>query len=98
MVHCDIVSEEGEVFSGLVEHLNAPGCMGYLAIHAGHSPLITDLAAGKLKLIKSGGEQEHFYISGGFLEVQPSRVKVLAYSISRENAINSEWEKRKSLG
>lgn len=82
-VHCDIVSAEGEIFSGLVEMVVAHGNLGDLGIAPGHAPLITDLKPGPVRLVKQGGEEEVFYISGGFLEVQPSMVMVLADTASR---------------
>lgn len=77
-VHCDIVSAEEELFSGLVEMVVAHGNQGDLGILMGHAPLLTDLKPGPVRVIKQGGEEEVFYISGGFLEVQPNMVKVLA--------------------
>ncbi|MBB6340695.1 F-type H+-transporting ATPase subunit epsilon [Pseudomonas fluvialis] len=82
-VHCDIVSAEAEMFSGLVEMVVAHGNLGDLGIAPGHAPLITDLKPGPIRVIKQGGEQEVFYISGGFLEVQPNMVKVLADTVIR---------------
>ena len=82
-VHCDIVSAEGEIFSGLVEMVIAHGNLGDIGIAPGHAPLITDLKPGPIRLVKLGGEAEVFYISGGFLEVQPSVVKVLADTVQR---------------
>ncbi|HLD66710.1 MAG TPA: F0F1 ATP synthase subunit epsilon [Pseudomonas sp.] len=82
-VHCDIVSAEGEIFSGLVEMVIAHGNLGDIGIAPGHAPLITDLKPGPIRLIKQGGEAEVYYISGGFLEVQPSMVKVLADTVQR---------------
>jgi F-type H+-transporting ATPase subunit epsilon len=82
-VHCDIVSAEAEIFSGLVEMVIAHGNLGDLGITPGHAPLITDLKPGPIRLVKQGGEEEVFYISGGFLEVQPSMVKVLADTVVR---------------
>lgn len=82
-VHCDIVSVEEEIFSGLVEMVIAHGNLGDLGIAPGHAPLITDLKPGPIRIVKQGGEQEVFYISGGFLEVQPSMVKVLADTVLR---------------
>ncbi|AZC34410.1 F0F1 ATP synthase subunit epsilon [Pseudomonas sp. 22526] len=82
-VHCDIVSAEGEIFSGLVEMVIAHGELGDLGIALGHAPLITNLKPGPIRLIKQGGEAEVFYISGGFLEVQPNMVKVLADTVQR---------------
>ena len=82
-VHCDIVSAEGEIFSGLVEMVIAHGSLGDLGIALGHAPLITELKPGPIRLIKPGGEAEVFYISGGYLEVQPNMVKVLADTVQR---------------
>ena len=82
-VHCDIVSAEGEIFSGLVEFVVAHGELGDLGIALGHAPLITSLKPGPISLTKQGGEKEVFYISGGFLEVQPNMVKVLADTVQR---------------
>jgi len=82
-VHCDIVSAEGEIFSGLVEMVIAHGNLGDIGIAPGHAPLITDLKPGPIRLIKLGGAVEVFYISGGFLEVQPNMVKVLADTVQR---------------
>ena len=82
-VHCDIVSAEGEIFSGLVEMVIAHGNLGDLGIAPGHAPLLTDLKPGPIRLIKQGGQAEVYYISGGFLEVQPNVVKVLADTVQR---------------
>ncbi|QKZ07540.1 MULTISPECIES: F0F1 ATP synthase subunit epsilon [Pseudomonas] len=82
-VHCDIVSAEGEIFSGLVEMVIAHGELGDLGVALGHAPLLTNLKPGPIRLIKQGGEEEVFYISGGFLEVQPNMVKVLADTVQR---------------
>jgi F-type H+-transporting ATPase subunit epsilon len=82
-VHCDIVSAEGEIFSGLVEMVIAHGALGDLGITLGHAPLITSLKPGPIRLIKQGDTEEVFYISGGFLEVQPNMVKVLADTVQR---------------
>jgi F-type H+-transporting ATPase subunit epsilon len=83
-VHCDIVSAEGEIFSGQVEMVIAHGELGDIGIALGHAPLITSLKPGPIRLIKQeGAEEEVFYISGGFLEVQPNMVKVLADTVQR---------------
>ena len=82
-VRCDIVSAEGEVFSGLVESLTAHGNLGDLGIAPGHAPLITDLKPGPVHLVKQDGSREIFYISSGFLEVQPNIVTVLADTVQR---------------
>ena len=77
-IHCDIVSAEEEIFSGLVEMLVASGELGELGIGYGHAPLLTSLVPGAVRAIKQSGEEEIFYVSGGFLEVQPGVVSILA--------------------
>lgn len=77
-VHCDIVSAEEEIFSGLIEFVSVTGSLGDLGVYPGHAPLLTELKPGPVELRKQGGEQDIFYVSGGFLEVQPHKVTVLA--------------------
>jgi F-type H+-transporting ATPase subunit epsilon len=77
-VHCDIVSAEEELFSGLVEMVVAHGHAGDLGVLPGHAPLLSTIKPGPVRVIKQGGKEEVFYISGGFIEVQPNMVKVLA--------------------
>ncbi|MEZ5495119.1 MAG: F0F1 ATP synthase subunit epsilon [Pseudomonadales bacterium] len=77
-VHCDIVSAEKAVFSGLVEQLVAHGTLGDLGVQYGHAPLLTALSPGPVRVRKQGGDEEIFYVSGGYLEVQPNVVTILA--------------------
>ncbi len=77
-VQCDIVSAEEELFSGAVEMVIAHGHMGDLGILPGHTPLISTIKPGPVRVIKEGGAEEVYYISGGFIEVQPTMVKILA--------------------
>lgn len=77
-IHCDIVSAETEIFSGLVELLVATGIEGVLGIAYGHAPLLTGLEPGSVRVKKQGGEEEIYYVSGGYLEVQPHAVTILA--------------------
>jgi F-type H+-transporting ATPase subunit epsilon len=77
-IHCDIVSAEREIFSGLVEMLVASGEIGELGITYGHAPLLTSLVPGPVRIVTQSGEEEIFYVSGGFLEVQPGVVSILA--------------------
>ncbi|WP_415899594.1 F0F1 ATP synthase subunit epsilon [Neptuniibacter sp. QD48_11] len=77
-VHCDIVSAEEELFSGLIEFVSVTGSLGDLGVYPGHAPLLTELKPGPVELRKQGGEQDIFYVSGGFIEVQPHKVTVLA--------------------
>ncbi|ROQ21829.1 MULTISPECIES: F0F1 ATP synthase subunit epsilon [Marinimicrobium] len=77
-VHCDIVSAEREIFSGLVKMIVATGTLGDLGVTYGHAPLLTGLEPGPVRIVKDNGEEEIYYVSGGYLEVQPYHVTVLA--------------------
>jgi F-type H+-transporting ATPase subunit epsilon len=76
--HLDVVSAEECLFSGRVSHLQVSGQEGELGIMPGHTPLLTPIKPGMVRMVKQFGEEEVIYISGGFLEVQPSGVTVLA--------------------
>jgi F-type H+-transporting ATPase subunit epsilon len=77
-IQCDIVSAEREIFSGLVEMVITTGSIGEVGIAYGHAPLLTGIKPGPVRLIKQGGTEEIYFVSGGFLEVQPYHVTVLA--------------------
>lgn len=77
-IQCDIVSAEREIFSGLVEMVITTGSLGEVGIAYGHAPLLTGIKPGPVRLIKQGGAEEIYFVSGGFLEVQPYHVTVLA--------------------
>lgn len=87
-IHCDIVSAEQEIFSGLVESLVATGSQGELGINYGHAPLLTDLVPGPIRIVKQNGEEEVYYVSGGYLEVQPGVVSVLADTAIRADDVD----------
>ena len=87
-VHCDIVSAEEAIFSGMVEMVVATGTLGELGIAYGHAPLLTGLLPGPVRLIKSGEEDEVIYLSGGFLEVQPGVISILADTAVRANDLD----------
>lgn len=76
-VHCDVVSADTRIYSGLVEMVIATGTEGDLGIAPGHTPLLTELRPGTVRIIRQGGKEEVFYISGGYLEVQPNLVTLL---------------------
>ncbi|WP_106476812.1 F0F1 ATP synthase subunit epsilon [Phytohalomonas tamaricis] len=82
-VQCDIVSAEKSIFSGKVEQIVAAGSEGDLGIRPGHAPLITMLSPGPVRVYREGGTEEIFYVSGGFLEVQPDTISVLADHAAR---------------
>lgn len=87
-VQCEVVSAEKSIFSGLVEMVVAAGNLGDLGIVYGHAPLLTGLVPGPVRIVKQGGEEEVFYVSGGYLEVQPNAVTILADSVLRADDIN----------
>ncbi len=87
-VHCDIVSADESIFSGLIEMVVATGSLGELGVTAGHAPLLSDLKPGPVRLIKQNGEEEIYYLSGGYLEVQPNMVSILADTAVRADDID----------
>jgi len=83
----DIVTAEGVVFSDDVDVVVAPGVEGQLGILPHHAPLMTMLTPGEL-LVRKGGEEFSLVISGGFLEVRPDRIIVLADAAERVEEID----------
>lgn len=77
-IHVDIVSAEGEIFSGEASMVFAPAIMGELGIAPRHAPLLTTLRPGEVRVQTPAGEEQFFYVSGGALEIQPHLVTVLA--------------------
>ncbi len=77
-MHVDIVSAEAEIFSGTVEMLIAPAAEGEVGVLPRHTPMLTLLKPGEVRVVREGGEDQFFYVSGGMLEVQPHTVTVLA--------------------
>lgn len=75
---CDIVSAERTLYSSPVKYIVAPSDQGEVGIFPGHAPLLTLLKSGSARLVKEDGSEELLYISGGFMEVQPHRVILLA--------------------
>jgi len=76
--HVDIVSAEEEIYSGSAEMLFAPAVMGEVGIMARHTPFLSPLKAGEVRIKTAEGEEHFVYVSGGLLEVQPYVVTVLA--------------------
>lgn len=87
-MHCDIVSAEKSIFSGMVEMVVAAGSLGDLGIGPGHAPLLTALIPGPVRVVMPGGEEEVFYVSGGFLEVQRGVVTLLADTALRADDVD----------
>jgi len=87
-IKLDIVTAEGVVFSEDVDVIVAPGIDGQLGILPHHAPLMTMLAPGELQ-IKKDGEEFSLAVSGGFLEIRPDRVIVLADTAERAEEIDA---------
>src|SRR5210317_1470582 len=87
-IHCDIVSAEEEIFSGLIEMLVATGGEGELGVGYGHAPLLTNLLPGPVRVVTQDGSEEVYYVSGGFLEVQPGVVSILADTAIRAHDVD----------
>lgn len=86
-VRLDIVTAERVVYSEEVDIVVAPGVLGQLGILPHHAPLMTTLEPGELK-VRKGGEEYSLVISGGFLEVRPDRIIVLADAAERAEEID----------
>jgi F-type H+-transporting ATPase subunit epsilon len=86
-IHVDIVSAEQAIYSGSVEAVIASAQEGEIGIYPRHTPLMTRLKPGEVRLLKDGSE-EHFYVSGGMLEVQPHTVTILADTALRANDVD----------
>lgn len=87
-VHCSIVSAELEIFSGMVEMVVASGTIGELGLFPGHTPLLSGVKPGPVRLRLEGGEEEIFFASGGYIEVQPMSITILADTAIRADDID----------
>ncbi len=74
----DVVSAEKHLFSGSVKAVQITGSEGELGIMAGHTPLLTAIKPGMIRITKANDDEEVIYLSGGMLEIQPTMVTVLA--------------------
>ena len=78
-IHVDVVSAEESIFSGEAEFVALPGEAGELGIYPKHTPLITRIKPGAVRIKVAGSDVEEFvFVAGGILEVQPNGVTVLA--------------------
>ncbi len=88
-IHVDIVSAEGEIYSGEATMVIAPAKMGEVGITPRHAPLLTDLRPGELRVQSDDGEK-YFYVTGGILEVQPHLVTILADAALRGDQLDED--------
>lgn len=97
-IHVDIVSAEGEMFSGLGEMVYVPAIMGEVGIAPRHTPFVSQIKAGDVR-VTNGNDVQHFYVSGGMLEVQPHVVTILADTAIRAHDLDeaaAEQAKRRA--
>jgi F-type H+-transporting ATPase subunit epsilon len=87
-IHCDVVSAEEELFSGRVTMVVATGSLGELGIMPGHAPLLTGIKPGPVRLLFDNGSEETIFASGGYLEVQPGVVTILADTAVRADDLD----------
>ena len=90
LIQVDIVTAEKPVYSDKVKFLNVTGEEGELGIYPGHSPLLSILRPGEIRFIKPDDQEENYYISGGFLEVQPDHITILADTVLRAKDIDEK--------
>ena len=89
-LHVDVVSAEGSIFSGEAKFVALPGEMGELGIYPRHTPLITRIKAGSVRIEMEDGSEEFVFVAGGILEVQPHCVTVLSDTAVRGKDLDDE--------
>ena len=104
-IHVDVVSAEQQIFSGEAEFVVLPGEAGELGIYPRHTPLITRIKPGAVRIRPAGGGEENLiFVSGGILEVQPSIVTVLAdtairgHDLDEAKALEAQKRAEEALG
>ncbi len=89
-IHVDVVSAEESIFSGEAKFVALPGEAGELGIYPRHTPLITRIKAGSVRIEKADGTEEFIFVAGGLLEVQPNCVTVLTDTAVRGKDLDDE--------
>ena len=89
-IHVDVVSAEESIFSGEAKFVALPGEAGELGIYPRHTPLITRIKAGSVRIEKEDGTEEFVFVAGGILEVQPNCVTVLSDTAVRGKDLDDE--------
>ena len=87
VIKVSIVSSNEEIFSGEATMVFATGSLGELGIAPGHTPLLTGLAAGPVR-VQNDSDEETFFCSGGFIEVQPDIVTILSDTAERADSLD----------
>jgi len=89
-IHVDVVSAEESIYSGEARFVALPGEAGELGIYPRHTPLITRIKAGAVRIEKADGTEEFVFVAGGILEVQPNCVTVLSDTAIRGKDLDEE--------
>lgn len=89
-IHVDVVSAEESIYSGEARFVALPGEAGELGIYPRHTPLITRVKPGSVRIEKTDGSEEFVFVAGGILEVQPTRVTVLSDTAIRGKDLDEE--------
>jgi F-type H+-transporting ATPase subunit epsilon len=89
-IHVDVVSAEESIFSGEARFVALPGESGELGIYPRHTPLITRIKAGSVRIEKADGSEEFIFVAGGILEVQPDCITVLSDTAIRGKDLDDE--------
>ncbi len=85
-----MVTAEEQIYSGEATFVSCEGAEGELGIKAGHAALLTSIPPGAVEVIKPDGEREVFYVAGGYLEVQPDEMFLLADTAERASGLDEE--------
>jgi len=89
-IHVDVVSAEESIFSGEARFVAVPGESGELGIYPRHTPLITRIKAGSVRIQNAEGSEEFVFVAGGIIEVQPNCVTVLSDTAIRGKDLDEE--------
>ena len=89
-IHVDVVSAEESIFSGEARFVALPGEAGELGVYPRHTPLITRIRPGSVRIEMADGSEEFVFVAGGILEVQPDRVTVLSDTAIRGKDLDDE--------
>ena len=92
-MQCEIVSAEKSLFSGTIKKLTAVGTIGGLGIYPGHAPLLTGIQPGPVTLTMEDDEDEVFFASGGYIEIQGGYITILADTAIRAEDIDEAQAK-----
>ena len=89
-IHVDVVSAEESIFSGEARFISLPGETGELGVYPRHTPLITRIKPGSVRIEMADGSEEFVFVAGGILEVQPDCVTVLSDTAVRGKDLDEQ--------